>query len=174
MKGFLKAVAWILVLVGVLVGVYMVLPEYPQSFVKSIVQPIVDSNAKMRIDQVKALTNKDLDNQNYATILEAKTKNPCWSYRKDETTGYEYVTFFGRGLTINLKSFPDYGGLLSTSATVKIEFEIIGGSQVNIHPYVDGTLMEINNPADNKNLESDKKIRLEILRQVYQGGSMEE
>lgn len=171
MKGFVKAVVWIVIIAGVLVGVYMVLPEYPQNFVKSIVQPIVDSSAKMRIDQVKALKNKDFDNQTYETLLEAKAKNACWSYRLDETTGYEYVTFYGRGLTMNLKSFTEYGGLLSTSATVKIEFEIIGGSQVNIHPYVDDVLMEIN---DSSHMESNNKIRLEILRQLYEGGSMEE
>jgi len=172
MKGFLKFLVWMVVLAAILVGVYFVLPEYPQNYVKSIVQPIIDTNASVRMEQVKALTVKELDNATYNTLLSTRPKNACWSYRMDETTGVEYVTFYGRGLTINLKEWPDYNGILSTSAIVKFEFEI-NGAQVNIHPYVDGQLMEIND-AKNTFAEKNKDIRIEILRQVYQGGSLEE
>lgn len=171
MKGFLKVVVWIVVLAAVCVGVYFVLPEYPQNYVKSIFQPMIDANADMRINQVQSLTNKDLDKATYKVILESKVKNPCWAYRKDETTGVEYVTFHGRGIQINLKEWSAYNGKLSTSATVKIEFQITDGKQVDIHPYVDGVLMEIN---DGKHVEENDKILLEILRQMYTGmGSLE-
>jgi len=104
MKGFVKFLVWMVVLAAILVGVYFVLPEYPQNYVKSIVQPIIDTNASVRMEQVKALTVKELDNATYNTLLSTRPKNACWSYRMDETTGVEYVTFYGRGLTINLKN----------------------------------------------------------------------
>ena len=61
MKKFLKTVLWIAIIVGVLFGIYYVLPEYPQNFVKSFVQPIVNSQAKMRIQQVQNLAADGVD-----------------------------------------------------------------------------------------------------------------
>lgn len=172
MKGFFKAVVWIVIVVAALVGVYFVLPEYPQDFVKSVVQPIVDAESQVRVQQVQSLLVKELDNASYKTILEAKSKNPCWAYEKNEETGVETVTFHGRGLTINLKDWTEYSGLLSTNATVKVEFVITGGKQVDIHTYVDDTLMEIIDTKDSHQ-EENKKIRLEILKQVYLGSGLE-
>lgn len=172
MKGFIKAVVWIVIVVAALVGVYFVLPEYPQDFVKSVVQPIVDAESQVRVQQVQSLLVKELDNASYKTILEAKSKNPCWAYEKNEETGVETVTFHGRGLTINLKDWTEYSGLLSTNATVKVEFVITGGKQVDIHTYVDDTLMEIIDAKDSHQ-EENKKIRLEILKQVYLGSGLE-
>lgn len=173
MKGFLKVVVWIVVVIAALVGVYYVLPEYPQDYVKSVIQPLVNAESKARVEQVQNLLVKELDNASYKAILEAKTKNPCWAYEKDDTTGVETVTFHGRGLTINLKDWTDYSGLLSTNATVKVEFVITGGQKVDIHVYVDDTLMEIVDAKDSHQ-EDNKKIRLEILKQVYYGGALED
>ncbi len=167
MKGFIKALVWILILVAVAVGVYFILPEYPQSSVKSIFQPMTDAVAKSKIEQVQNMLNKDFDNASYKTILESKAKNPCWVYRKDETTGMEYVTFYGRGVQINLQDYAEYNGMLSTSASVKIEFEI-NGNKVDIHPYVD----DFENPMeikDGKHTEENKKIRKAIFSQLYTG-----
>ena len=172
MKGFFKAVVWIVIVVAALVGVYFVLPEYPQDFVKSVIQPIVDAESQVRVQQVQSLLVKELDNASYKTILEAKSKNPCWAYELDEETGVETVTFHGRGLTINLKDWTEYSGLLSTNATVKVEFEITGGKQVDIHIFVDGQQMEIIDAKDSHQ-EENKKIRLEILKQVYLGSGLE-
>ena len=163
MRGFFKVVIWIVVLIGVLVGVYFILPEYPQSVVKSVIQPITDAQSQVRIDQVKGLTVKDLDKLTYQTLLETKAENPCWVYDIDETTGVETVTFFGRGYQINLKDWTDYNGMLSTNATIKFVFEITNGSNVKIHAYVDGTLMEI---ADKQ--KENEKIRLDILQIQWQ------
>lgn len=166
MKGFVKLLVWIVVLAGVLAGVYYVLPEYPQSFVKSIVQPMTDSAAKAKIEQVQGITNKDLDGLTYKTLLEANTKNPCWVYKLDEATGVEYVTFYGRGASLNLKDYTEYQGKLYTSASVKMEFVITNGTQVQIHTYIDGVSMEIN---DGNHEEENKQIRLDILSQLYSG-----
>ncbi len=51
MKNFLKTLLWIVIIGAVLFGIYYVLPEYPQNFIKSFVQPIVNSEAKTRIQQ---------------------------------------------------------------------------------------------------------------------------
>lgn len=166
MKGFVKVVVWIIILAAIAFGVYLVLPEFPQAAVKSVVQPIIDANAKMRIDQVKALTNRDLDNATYQTILEGQTKNPSWVYvTKEEEPGIEYVIFYGRGVSINLKDWTDYAGMLSTSASIKVEFKITGGN-VDIYPYIDGVLMNI---QDGKHVEQNDKIKLDIFRQLYTG-----
>lgn len=164
MKGFMKVVVWIVVVIAVAVGVYFILPEYPQSFVKSVFQPMTDAVAKSRIEEVQNIINKDLNGASYKTILESKTKNPCWVYRKEES-GTEYVTFYGRGVSINLKEWEEYNGMLSTSASVKMEFEIAGG-KVEIHPYVDGELMEI---KDGKHTKQNKELRLELLTQLHGG-----
>lgn len=171
MKGFLKVVMWIVILGAILFGVYMILPEYPQNFAKSIVQPIIDSTAKAKINQVKALTNKDLNNQTYQTILENKTKSKCWVYEThEEEPGIEYVLFYGRGVSINLQDYADYNGKLSTSATVKIEFKISYGTNVEITPYVDGVKMNI---QDGKHVDQNNKIKLAIFQQLYNGESVE-
>lgn len=176
MKGFMKVVLWIVVVVAACVGVYFVLPEYPQDYVKSVIQPIINAESQVRVAQVQSLLVKELDNASYKTILEAKAKNPCWAYEKDETTGVETVTYHGRGLTLNLKDWTEYSGLLSTNATLKIEFVITtvnGQSKVDIHPYVDDTLMELVDGKANRD-EENKKLRLEILKQAYYGGALED
>lgn len=166
MKQFLKVVIGIVVLAGILVGVYFVLPEYPQNVVKSIIQPMTDANAKTMIEKVKMIPNKDLDNLSYQTILEAKTKNACWVYEtREEEPGIQYVIFYGRGASINLKAWTDYNGMLSTSAVVKVEFKI-RDNNVDILPYVDGKLMRI---EDGQHVEQNDKIRLAIFSQMYNG-----
>lgn len=165
MKGFVRGLIWFLVFVAVLVGVYFALPEYPQSVMKSVFQTKVDAAAELRISQVQNMTNADLDNATYKAILEAQTKNPCWVYDVDDVTGIETVTFYGRGVSINLKDYEEYNGKLSTAAMVKIQF-VITGQQVQIHPYVDGVLMELDETTHS--LEN-KQIRLEIFSQLYTG-----
>lgn len=166
MKNFVKVLVWIIILAAVCFGVYLILPEHPQAVVKSVVQPLIDANAKARIEQVKSLTNRDLNNASYRTILEAKTKNPSWVYEaREEEPGVEYVTFYGRGVSINLKDWSDYQGMLSTSAAVKIEFKITNGS-VEILPYIDGKPMYI---KDGAHVEQNDKIKLDIFSQLYSG-----
>ena len=69
MKNFLKTLLWIVIIGAVLFGIYYVLPEYPQNFIKSFVQPIVNSEAKTRIQQVQNLAVEGVDGQTYKTVL---------------------------------------------------------------------------------------------------------
>ncbi len=169
MKKFLKTILWIAIIVGVLFGIYHVLPEYPQNFVKSFVQPIVNSQAKTRIQQIQNLAADGVDGQNYKTVLEKNTGTSCWSYKKDETTGVEYVIYMGNGASVNMKDYSDYKGKLYTSCSVKFEFKITGNS-VDIYPYLDGVKMNI---EDGKHVDQNKKVREIILQQLY-GGVQEE
>lgn len=66
---------------------------------------------------------------------------------------------------MNLKDYADYKGMLATSASVKYEFKITG-NKVEIYPYIDGTLMHI---EDGKHVESNKAIKKDILNQLYNG-----
>lgn len=154
MKQFTKVLIWIVILGAVLFGVYVILPEYPQSFMKSFVQPVVNSQAKTRIAQVKALKNADV-NATYQDILEHYTNTSCWVY--EQGTGFETVTFYGKGASINIKEVPDHEDHLYTSTSVKFEF-IITGNNVEIKAYIE------------ENLQDDV-IRDLMIRQLYSGGS---
>jgi hypothetical protein len=127
---------------------------------------MTDAVAKSKIEQVQGLICNDLDDKpSYKTVFESQTKNPCWVYEVDEATGTEYVTFRGTGISLNLKDYEEFGGMLYTDASVKIVFEIVG-NKVDIHPYIDNTLMEIN---DGKHSEQNKEIRKDLFDQLYGG-----
>lgn len=169
MKKFFKVVIWIIILGAACFGIYKVLPEYPHNFVKSFVQPVVDSTAKMRIEQVQNLPVTDIEGvegQTYKTVLEKNTGMSCWVYETREAEpGIEYVIYRGNGASMNLKDFADYKGMLATSAAVKYEFKI-SGNNVEIYPYIDGTLMHI---EDGKHVDANKAIKKSILTQLYSG-----
>ena len=132
MKQFMKVLIWIVILGGVVFGVYTVLPEYPQNFMKSFVQPVVNSQAKTRINQVKNLKNKDVD-ATYQDILERYTNTSCWVY--EEETGFETVTFYAKGARINIKDVPDHEDHLYTSTSIKFQF-VITGNNVKITAFI--------------------------------------
>lgn len=150
MKQFTKVLIWIVILGAVLFGVYVILPEYPQSFMKSFVQPVVNSQAKTRIDQVKALKNTDV-NATYQDILEHYTNTSCWVYEQGD--GTEIVTFYGKGATINIKEVPEHEDHLYTSTSVRFKF-IITGNNVEIKAYIEDQ-------------EQDEVIRDVMIRQLY-------
>ncbi len=152
MKQFMKVLIWIVILGAVLFGVYAILPEYPQNFMKSFVQPVVNSQAKTRIAQVKALKNKDVD-ATYQDILEHYTNTSCWVY--EQGTGFETVTFYGKGASINIKEVPDHEDHLYTSTAVKFEF-VITGNNVEIKAYIENNLQ-------------DEVIRDLMIKQLYAG-----
>lgn len=136
MNKFFKTLIWIAILAVAGFLIYSILPEYPQSVIKGTFQPVVDTQAQVRIDQIKVLTNKDLKST-YGTILESHTKMPAWVYKQEGAT--ETVTFYGGGASLNLKDIPDHEDRLYTSCVVKVEF-IINGNDVKINTYVEGNL----------------------------------
>ena len=152
MKTLGKVLIRVLILGGVVFGVYSILPEYPHNMMKSLVQPLVNTEAKVRIDQVKQLTNKKL-NASYADILEPNSKSAFWVYESDEVTGKEMVLFYGTGITLNIKDLPGEEDKLYTSCSVKFIFEITGNS------------VQITGEIDHK--PQSEAVRDEMLRQIY-------
>lgn len=140
MRQFIKVLICVVILGAVCFGVYTVLPSYPQSFVKSLVQPIVNEQAKTRINAVKSLYNSDVD-ATYEQILELHTANPFWVYEIDEATGTETITFYGTKAYINIKDLKDHNDMLYTSCQVKFTFTITGNT-VNITAYIDGVAQD--------------------------------
>ncbi len=171
MKQVLKVIITILIICGVGYGVYMIVPEYPHNFIKSFVQPVMDVQAKLRIDQVKKLdvNIKGLEGVTYQDALEKNTGMSCWVYEKDETTGKEMVVYRGNGASVNMKEYNDYNGKLYTSAIIKFEFHI-DGTKVEIIPFIDGTEMNL---KDGKHVEQNKEVLKMIVSQLY-GGIQEE
>ena len=154
MKQFLKVVIGVIILVAICFGVYTVLPDYPHNMVKSFVQPVVNKQAKARIDAVKGLVNKDLD-AGYQKILESHTTTYFWVYDLDEATGTETVTFYAKGAHINIKDIPDHEDHLYTSCGIKFEFKI-SGNTVNITAYIE-------------NQPQDEVIKELMLQQLLRG-----
>lgn len=155
MKRVSKVVIWFLILFALLFGVYTVVPEYPHNLMKSIFQPIFDEMAKTRIDQVKNIKNNDVD-AIYGDILGKNTRTQVWVYNKQNENGHESVCFYGRGAYINIKDVPDHDDYLYTSTSVKFEFEILDGKNVEIHAYIEGK-------------PQDDVIRDVMIRQLYTG-----
>ena len=140
MKQFLKVLVGIIILGVIGFGVYTVLPEYPHDFVKSFVQPVVNSQAKERIKAVQNLYNQDVKAV-YKDILEKHTKNRFWVYEINEGTGTETVTFYGSGAYINVSDIDNHDEMLYTSCQVKFEF-VITGNKVEIFAYIDGEVQD--------------------------------
>lgn len=154
MKNLGKYLIWLLVLVGVGFAIYTVLPEYPQSVIKSVFQPTFNAVAEERINQVKMLKNKDLD-ATYGEILDrTSTRSQAWVYEGDDTQ--ERVTFYGSGAYINIKDVEGHDDYLYTSTTVKIEFIIQGGKLIKVKGYIKGEPQQ-------------DVIRDLILRQLFTG-----
>ena len=152
MKEFVRVLIWVAVLGGILFGVYTVLPEYPHNYVKALVQPVVNAQAKKRILQVKNLKNEEMDAL-YQNILEKNTRNTCWVY--EEGVGIETVTFYGSGATINIKDLENHDNHLYTSTLVKFEF-VITGNSVDITAYIE-------------NQAQDDEVKELMIQQLYQG-----
>lgn len=174
MKEFFGKLGVVVVILGILYAVYaFALPEYPKSYVTSIVQPKVNATADSMITKVKQATNKDIPGKTYEQIFTSKknsTNAGCWIYvtPEDSSDGAEHVIFYAKGATINLKGFEDYnGGLLYTSAVIKMDFKISGGS-FDLIPYVD----DLNTPLviyDGKHTKDNAKVKKAILEQLDTG-----
>lgn len=165
MKQFLKTIIWIAIIGVVGYGIYNVLPEYPHNFIKGVFQPHVDAQAEYRIGQIQNLTNADVNGVTYKTILEANTTMPTWVYEVGPNAE-EYVIFYGNGASLNLKDWEaDYRGKLYTSCSIKVQFKIVGKS-VDIYPYINGTLMYLD---DVQYSEKNKEIKKDIFQQLSTG-----
>lgn len=156
MKDIMWKIFWIVVAIGILYGIYSILPEYPHNVVKSIFQPLINEEAKQKISQIQNLKDIDLDDT-YINILESNCNSSAWVYDKNKETLEEKVTFYGTGAYLNLKDIPNNNGLLYTSANVKVEF-LINDELVDIIVYVS----DYNEPCN-------EVVEEEVLKQLKNG-----
>ena len=155
MKKLINVVIAIVVIIGVGFLVYQILPEYPQNFVKSFIQPLTDSEAKLRISQVQGIRYDKLDNATYKTILEKYTSQPAWVYEKDGTT--EIVTYYGRSATITIKDVEGHEDHFYIKEPIKAVFKI-SGNNFTMDFYV-------------KEILFDDALKEVALEQLYSGGN---
>lgn len=137
MGKFGKILIWTLVFVAIMGAIYLVLPEQPKASVQSVFQPMFNTEAKARMDQVKNLKNGELK-RTYANILEPKVKMASWVYQKDEAG--ERVIFYGSSAYINIQDIEGVSDMLYTSSSVKMVFNIGTDNSVKIDAYIDGKL----------------------------------
>lgn len=176
MKKFLNALIWIAILGGIGYGIYISLPEYPQSFVKAFIQPITNAQAKLRINQIKGLSVGKVGeipkDTTYQTVLERNTGMSAWIYEvRENEPGCEYVIYYGKGAPINLKGFREYEGKLSTSSYVKFEFKIENNKIAKVYPYIDGKPMfkGVDKKTEGLYKKQDAEILNSILQQLLNG-----
>ena len=165
MRQLLKVLVVILIIGGIVFGIYSVVPEHTHNFMKSFVQPVFNSTAKEMIKEVQELKNGDLNDATYKEIVERNNGMTCWVYERNEGESVEHVIFYGKGASLNLKDYPDYNGLLTTSAQVKIDFQI-DGNKVEIIPTIDGVKM-YKDGLEYK--DANETIRKDIMSQLLQG-----
>lgn len=125
----------IVVLVGILFGVYAVLPEFSKNIVRSVYQKNFDSEAYAKIKIAQALENPNLK-QDYKTILEAHTDMKGWVYDKAEEGSPEKVTFYGNKVSLIMKEIPNHDSMLYDNSTVKVEFITDENGQVTVNMYL--------------------------------------
>lgn len=170
MKKVFGKIGAVVVVIGILFLIYaFALPEYPQSIIKGIVQPKINATADARIQEVKNAQCKDVDGLTYDQIF-ANVEGSCWIYETPEKSvdGAEHVIFYGKGVSVNLKDWPDYnGGLMYTSTSIKMDF-VIRGNNFELVPYVDDFQNGLK-LYDGKHEDANNKIRKDILNQIYSG-----
>lgn len=133
----------IVILVGILFGVYAVLPEYSKNIVRSMYQKQFDSEAIAKIKMTQALENPNLK-KDYKTILEAHTGTKGWVYDKAKDGSPEKVTFYGNKVSLVMKEIPDHDSMLYDNTTIKVEFITDAEGKVTVNMY----LGDFKNPVE--------------------------
>ncbi len=134
MKTFLKILLAIVIVAALCVGVYFVLPENTQMYVKGNIQYRTDDTAKEHVDKIKAITIPDYD-VTFGDGLEAFCKTTAWYYEETSADTWT-VTFYGSKATVNLTetSLDVY----YTDEPFKVTFTVRNDSAVDISMEIDG------------------------------------
>ncbi len=133
----------IVILAGILFGVYMILPEYSKNIVRSVYQDKFDAEAAAKIKVAQALEHPNLKTD-YKTILESHTGTKGWVYDKATEDSPEKVTFYGNKVSLVMKEIPNHDSMLYDNTTVKVEFITDAEGNVTVDLY----LGDFNTPVD--------------------------
>ena len=125
----------IVVLAGILFGVYAMMPEFSKNIVRSMYQKQFDSEALAKIKMVQSLENPNLK-KDYKTILEAHTGTKGWVYDKAKDDQPEKVTFYGNKVSLIMKEIPDHDSMLFDNAAIKVEFITDAEGKVTVNMYL--------------------------------------
>jgi hypothetical protein len=130
MKKLVKVIIAILVVAAICFGIYTVLPETTQMYVKGNIQYRTDDTAKSHVDEIKGLIAED--SVTYGTGLEKLCKSTAWYYEPGSDSENWTVTFYGSKATMDFTSDNISGVGLYTEKPLKVVFSVRTGGQVDI------------------------------------------
>lgn len=143
MKKFGTVLLVIVILVGIAIGVYAVLPEFSKNIIRAVYQDHFDAEATAKIRIAQALENPNLKTD-YKTILEAHTGTKGWVYDKAKDGSPEKVTFYGNKVGLIMKEIPNHDSMLYDNTTIKVEFITDANGNVTVNMY----LGDFKNPVE--------------------------
>lgn len=143
MKAFVKILVAIIIVAALCGGIYLVLPETAQIFVKGNIQYRTDDNAKTMVDKIKGLTIAYTETQStgvdrevntsvtYGDALTNKSKSTVWYY---EESGSSFkVTFYGTKVSMDLSKYGSDGTYVDKTLKVVFDFPTPSNGSITVY-----------------------------------------
>lgn len=137
MNKIIKVIIAIIIAGAILAGVYFVLPETSQMYIKGMIQYHFDDDAKTHVDKIKAIKMPDTD-ITFGDGLEKACKSTAWYYEEGATDTW-VVTFYGSKININLTG--DGYDNVYTEKPIKITFSVRKDKNVDITINIGGEVI---------------------------------
>ena len=135
MNKIIKVIIAIIIAGAILAGVYFVLPETSQMYIKGMIQYHFDDDAKTHVDKIKAIKMPDTD-VTFGDGLEKACKSTAWYYEEGATDTW-VVTFYGSKININLTGYDN----VYTEKPIKITFSVRKDKNVDITINIGGEVI---------------------------------
>ena len=137
MKTFLKILVAIIIVGALCFGIYCILPETSQMYVKGNIQYRTNETAKTQVDKIKK-TKIPGTEKTFGAGLEGLCKSCAWYY-EEEANGDWMVTFYGSKATMDLTT----AGMdqMYTEQPMKVTFTVRNNSQVDIVMEIKGDIV---------------------------------
>ena len=144
MKTFVKILVAIIVVAAICGGVYLVLPETAQIFVKGNIQYRTNDEAKDKIDSLKKneIVYTDVQSNGtekkvptgvtYGDALDKKAKTTVWYY-EDTTNGGFRITYYGPKVSMDLAKYGSDGTYIDKTLKAVFDFPAGGKSTVTLY-----------------------------------------
>ena len=132
MNKIITVIIAIIIAGAILAGVYFVLPETYQMYIKGMIQYHFDDDAK-----IKAIKMPDTD-VTFGDGLEKACKSTAWYYEEGATDTW-VVTFYGSKININLTG--DGYDNVYTEKPIKITFSVRKDKNVDITINIGGEVI---------------------------------
>ena len=144
MKTFVKILVAIIVVAAICGGVYLVLPETAQIFVKGNIQYRTNDEAKDKIDSLKKneIVYTDVQSNGtekkvptgvtYGDALDKKAKTTVWYY-EDTTNAGVRITYYGTKVSMDLAKYGSDGTYIDKTLKAVFDFPAGGKSTVTLY-----------------------------------------